>query len=100
MKRVLKWVVPVDDQAHPIGSGPIVHLSHQGNVNEVVVWTEEDADRTPVAVMARVYGTGHPYPDNGRAVGTVSHLAGTTPHPMSGANLLMGNLVWHLVVLP
>lgn len=98
MKRVLKWVVPVDDHAHEIGSGPIIHVGHQGTVNEVVVWTEEGDDVRHIT--ARVYGTGHAYPPSGVAMGTVSHLAGTAPHPRSGANPLLGNLVWHLVVFP
>lgn len=94
--RVLKWVVPVDDQPHTIGGGPILHVGHQGNVNEVVVWTEEPV-KDPTHRKAIVVGTGHPY--EGHAMGSVVHLAGSQPSPFS-TDRMLGNLVWHLVVLP
>lgn len=93
-KRVLKWVVPVDDRRHEIGAGPIVHIGHQGHVSEVVVWTEQDGDGNfkPETVEAQVFATGTPYPNGGTAVGSVIHL----PSERRVAN----NLVWHLVVFP
>jgi hypothetical protein len=93
MKRILKWTVPVDDKTHPIGAGPVVHVGAQGNaLEELQVWTEEQVPFTLVGeepqfdtVLARVYGTGHEYPDEGVAVGTVFAPMG---------------LVWHLVAFP
>jgi hypothetical protein len=79
MKRVLKWTVPIDDERHPIGRGTVVDVAQQGNAMEVQVWTEEQEDAT--TVEAQVYGTGHEFPNRGRAVGSV----------------LSGPYVWHVV---
>ena len=86
MKRVLKWVVPVDDMNHGIGEGPIVHVGHQGSVDEVAVWTVEEAEgHVPATRQAHVVGTGHRFPNDGTVAGSVQ-----VPH----------GLVWHLVVFP
>lgn len=68
-KRVLKWPVPVGDQLHPIGAGPVVLVATQGAVDEVVVWTEETRDGGTRFV--RVYGTGHEIPEASRHLGSV-----------------------------
>jgi hypothetical protein len=69
-------------------------------VREVVVWTEEDGDTSfkPETVEAQVYGTGHPYPNGGTAVGSVIHLP--QRHPYGGDPGVLSPLVWHLVVFP
>lgn len=88
MKRILKWNVPIDDKSHPIGAGPVVHVAIQGDdtVLELQVWTEEPAEGEPRTVLARVYGTGHEYPDEGFALGSVFGHGGL--------------FVWHLVSFP
>lgn len=69
-KRVLKWRVPVDGQAHRIGGGPVALVAWQHHlVTEVVIWTEE-GDPAPKRTV-RVYGTGHPIPDTSRHLGSV-----------------------------
>lgn len=98
MKRVLKWVVPADDQRHDIGGGAIVYIGHQGSVNEVVVWTEEDANAKVRTVEAQVFGTGHQYSDMGVALGSVVHLPQRRPYAKEPD--LLSPLVWHLVVFP
>lgn len=101
MSRVLKWVVPVDDQRHEIGGGPIVHVGHQGSVNEVVVWTDEPEGDRPPRVQAQVYGTGHKFPDEGLAIGSVVHLPPAVLQiPGEAPRGIQSPLVWHLVVFP
>lgn len=87
MKRVLKWDVPVDDKAHPIGTGPVVHVDCQHEDPAVVqVWTEEPADgHGPERRLAQVVATGMPYPDHGQHIGT--------------AKVYAGRIMWHVVVL-
>lgn len=71
MKRVLKWVVPMDDQRHKIGCGHIVHIDWAHGTDFLLVWTEEDFSLTvPETRDAQVYNTGRTYPDNGTAVGS------------------------------
>lgn len=83
-KTVLKWTVPVDDQAHPIGAGKVLLVASQyGDPGEVQVWTEESAD---IGIRptreATVIGTGQAVPDGHEHIGSVV--------TMSGA------LVWHV----
>lgn len=86
MKRVLKWNVPVDDRRHEVGAGRVVHVAAQyGDVDILQLWTEEETEEVAL-IEAQVFGTGHEYPDNGVAVGTVL---------VHG-----GELVWHVVVFP
>lgn len=84
-KRVLKWTVDVDDRDHPIGGGKVVAVACQSGPRSVQVWTEEPADAQPLARRARVYGTGHPVPEDDEHVGTA-----LAPH----------GLVWHVYAGP
>lgn len=59
MRRVLKWVVPIDDQYHEVGGGPVLHVNMKDGF--LCVWTDEDDSRS--RKQARVFGTGHPVPD-------------------------------------
>jgi hypothetical protein len=86
VKRVLKWTVPVDDKEHLIGAGRVLHVDCQTGPHEVQVWTEEREDRPFPQVRAQVFGTGHTFPNRGRAVGSVPTSLGPAP------------LVWHVVV--
>lgn len=81
-RRVLKWPVPVDDQDHPIGAGPVVLVASQLAADLVFVWTEEDVDdpRPPMR-RARVYGTGQSIPD---------------PSDEHVGSALAGPFVWHV----
>ncbi len=83
-KRVLKWTVPVDDLPHQIGSGKVLHVACQYDVDEVMVWTEE-VDAPQQNRMVRVFGTGHPVPMFADHIGSVL-TAG-------------GQLVWHVYEL-
>lgn len=84
IRRVLKWNIPVDDQDHPIGSGPVVLVGCQnGDHRNVQVWTEEVEPITPR--RARVYGTGQPLPGGDVHIGSV--IAPTVPPK---------TLVWHV----
>jgi len=84
MRRIIRWDVPVDDTAHefPI-SGPIVHVAAR-SPQAVTFWTIESG-HDPVHHIFQVVGTGHPYPDHWRHIGT--------------ALALDGALVWHLMLL-
>lgn len=93
MRRVLKWPVPVDDGWHPIGGGQVALVEVQNRpdgapevhrpVGVVTVWTVESVNdaRDPVSLRAaRVFGTGHPVPDDTDLLGSCQD----------------GALVWHL----
>lgn len=77
-----RWVVPVDDQWHPIGGGDVLHVATR-LPGAVEVWTLETTTTEPLSKprAVRVYGTGHPIHDR-----DVEHI-GTT---------LVGHLVWHV----
>jgi hypothetical protein len=82
MKRILRYSVLVDDCTHHFDlNGAIVHVdSRQPDVVEF--WSVE----TGGPVIKReftVVGTGHPYPDHWKHVGT--------------ALTADGALVWHLI---
>ena len=83
MIRVLKWNVPVDDEWHPIGSGPVVHVD-AFNPWEVFIWTLQENESQTRA--ARVYGTGQPLPEN------VEHLGSASANG--------GALIWHVFGSP
>jgi hypothetical protein len=86
-KRVLKWVVPVDDQPHEIGCGKVVHVACQSGPELVMVWTEEHAPGKPEQTReVQVYGTGHQVPMFAEHVGSVVTAGGA--------------LVWHVYELP
>lgn len=77
--RVLKWVVPVDDEYHYIGFGPVALVDMQ-NFN-LCVWTIEKSPETePYTREVRVFGTGHEVPEG--------HV-----HMGSAQN---GPYVWHI----
>lgn len=86
-RRVFRWVIPVDDQPHKMGGGPVVMVDTRGSTDTVEVWTIEMVDdKTFVSLnrerRAQVFGTGHPIPFESEHVGSA-----ITP----------GNvLVWHL----
>ena len=81
MKRILKWVVPVDGQRHPMGTGYVVHVDCQNSLPDVVhVWTEEDAEDVVTTQDAQVCMTGESYDNSGTAVGTVMWPAGGGQH--------------------
>lgn len=81
-RRILKWTIPVDDQRHPIGSGPVVHVSCQHHPGAVEVWTDEsDADRVDIT-SAQVYGTGQPLPEHDEVL---------------GSTVVLNGLVWHVL---
>lgn len=99
MSRVLKWPVPIDDQWHEIGPGPValvaklpVHHDYlPAGPETAAVWTIEDEDKfriqdvfpeVPRRVrIARVYGTGHDVP-----APPFDHLG----------SYVSGLLVWHV----
>ena len=83
-RRILKWTIPVDDQDHPIGPGPVVHVASQRDDSRFVqVWTDEpDAEHVDVT-SARVYATGQPLPTGDEILGT--------------AVVMGGQLVWHVL---
>ena len=84
MKRILKWVVPVDDKEHLIGAGPVVLVASQhGRIDSVEVWTEENTYTADKQRRVTVVATGQTYPESLRFLGSVV--------------VSNGNLVWHLV---
>lgn len=83
MPQILKWNVPVDDQFHPIGAGPVRHVACQHEPNTVQVWTEETSTSCIVR-GARVYATGQPIPADIEHVGSA----------------LAGPLAWHVYATP
>ena len=78
--RVLKFNVPVDNQWHPVGGGPVLHVGCQDAV-VVAVWTLEDGSADHSRTV-RVFGTGYPLPNGVEHVGTAVAVG--------------GRLVWHL----
>ena len=101
-RRILKWNVPVDDNRHSIGGGPVVHVASQhtnnlqgyieaafrahGEPRELIqVWTDEEGEPRPEqSRLVQVFGTGQPLPDHaGQPLGTaIAHN---------------GTLVWHVI---
>ena len=85
MKRVLRYTVPVDGGAHYFDlSGAVVHVACR-QPDAVELWAVESGGPT-VKREFTVVGTGHPYPDHWKHVGTA--LAAD------------GALVWHLMEVP
>lgn len=81
---VLKWRVPVDDRAHSIGGGRVLHTDVTFGPDVVNVWTLENDDIVAgLTRRVRVFGTGQPLPDGvGEHVGSCVAAA--------------GSLVWHV----
>jgi hypothetical protein len=82
VKAVLKWHVPVDDRAHPVGHGPVVLVACQWTPDVVTVWTLDGDVPVRASRTVQVYGTGQPVPDG------ATHLGSTLTAD--------GALVWHL----
>lgn len=101
MSRILKWTVPIDDQWHEVGTGPVAlvakwksnadYMSLEGPF--ALVWTIEPAEDDPMEAYARelnsvrsvrrarVYGTGQDWPS------VCDHLG----------SYVDGPLVWHVI---
>lgn len=86
MSYVLKWTVPVDDQVHEIGGGPIVHISAPPScIDEVLVWTEEQPP--PYRVDPRkvqIVGTGQSFNEFANVLGSVVVADGNRAHHVIG----------------
>lgn len=82
-RAVYRYVVPVDDEWHSIVlQGPLLHVDARA-VSPVEVWALHDDAIPEWAREFRVFGTGHPLPDDaGVHVGSVI--------------VENGVLVWHL----
>lgn len=80
--RVLKWDVPVDDQPHKIGTGPVVLVACQDRADVVQVWTHEVGPPRQSRVV-QAFATGRVLPQNAR-----THVGSTLA--------LGGSLVWHV----
>lgn len=86
MKLFLKWTIPVDDKAHIVGGGPVLHVASQfGSSDEVHIWTEEVAEFDSKR-LAQIVATGQVIPDDYIHLGSVI---------VQG-----GHLVWHVVQVP
>ena len=85
--RIFRYEVPVDDRWHIIRSGPPLHVGCR-QLDTVEFWAANSDDpNAPVEDRHfRVYGTGHPMPDELVYVDTA-----VAPE---------GHLVWHLVTNP
>lgn len=79
MHRVLRWDVPVGNEWHEIGAGPVVHVAARDYRRKpgdlIEVWTLEQVpdDATTFDVPKRsvgVFGTNHPLPDAVYHIGT------------------------------
>lgn len=76
MRRVLKWTVPVDDQWHPVGAGPVIHVASQfGYADLMQIWTVEECSvdgapyQKPMGCL--IVGTGHRVPDFTESIGSM-----------------------------
>lgn len=82
-RRILKWLIPVDDQPHNVDTGRIIHIAATDDPGIIQAWTDTRGEpNTGRTVQA--YGTGHPLPDH-------ADILGTALAPLG--------LVWHLVEL-
>lgn len=82
MKRVLRYTVLVDDQAHYFDlNGAIVHVA--ARTPDVVEFWSVDTGGPTVKREFVVVGTGHPHPPHWQHVGTALAAGGA--------------LVWHLM---
>jgi hypothetical protein len=86
VKSIFRYAVPVDDEWHTLTlSGPIVHVATR-HVDFVEVWATTNG--TMQYREFRVFGTGHPWPEDAGLA-----YVGTAIAPG-------GALVWHLVERP
>lgn len=82
MRRVLRWVIPADDQWHEISAnGGIVHVATRAEPY-AEVWSIVNDDLPDEVRRLRIYGTGAPLDPEGHYVGSA-----VTPS---------GRLVWHV----
>lgn len=91
-RRIFRYELPINDAAHEIPSGKVVHLNEYrmkhitGERNRIEVWVEATLSGESLASAiigtqhVQVFGTGHPIPDS------AEHLA----------TCIDGSLVWHL----
>jgi hypothetical protein len=79
IRRMFRYVVPVDDTAH------VIRLSHSpvavaaaggehGRYLSVEFWAEHTEGAPQVKRAFRVFGTGHPLPEDARWVGTCARM--------------------------
>jgi hypothetical protein len=91
MARILKWDVPVDDQEHEIGAGPVCHVTSQyGRIDLVQVWTfETEFESTKdKRRLVRVVGTGHEIAPNSNVLGSAVPTAGLVWHVIENGPLI------------
>lgn len=90
MQRILRWEVPVDDEPHLIGAGPVVHIDSRRDRfprgDRVEVWTLSSQACPEPSRRVQVVGTAHPFPIDWTPLGSVVALDGL--------------LVWHLCEVP
>jgi hypothetical protein len=85
VRQMFRYVVPVDDRPHRIEltGGPVkVAARKLGGEHVVEFWAEHDPSMTAHLRAFRVFGTGHPLPDEAAWCGTCDR----TPD----------GFVWHL----
>jgi hypothetical protein len=89
-RRMYRFAVPVDDQAHiiPLSHNPVAVAAREYGAYQFAVefWAEHTEDAHPVRRAFQVFGTGHPLPEDAK-------WTGTCPRMPSG-------LVWHLYEVP
>lgn len=88
-KRVLKYIVPVDDQWHnyhlPEGSVPVYVECKDDNVCMWVEVPDETVDGHKHEWEYKIFGTNHPVPDEADYVGTAFD-----------SSVMILTLVWHV----
>jgi hypothetical protein len=84
-RRMFRYTVPVDDQEHviPLSHSPVAIAA---DLFSVEFWAEHTEGTPQVKRAFRVFGTGHPLPEDAEWVGTA-------PRTPEGA-------VWHLYEIP
>lgn len=115
IQMVLRWEIPVDDEWHRIGAGPVAHVAsrtHRERPGDLVeVWTIEEVpdpaedrehDTTfPVPMRPAIaVGTGHATPRGAECIGTAVvptlYLPGETTLGLSNRVESSGGAVWHV----
>jgi hypothetical protein len=82
--NVYRYEVPVDDAWHDVTlSGPVVHVASRNGDHRTVHFWALAGTGTPFTARLRVFGTGHPVPDEAVYRGTA----------------ICEPLVWHLFEL-
>jgi hypothetical protein len=69
--RVLRYEIPLDGKWHDVElSGPVVRTAFRNDSDDVMhIWALADVG-TPFRAVFRIFGTGHPVPDNAVYRGT------------------------------